>query len=435
MPLLDELDQIEASLASTADALAHQQTQALLAWLTAKPDALFGELRRRRPILSVGRYTIVTLYDDVREVLGQDEIFSVRIYRPKLERTSGPVLLEMPVGAAREHDLAALALGIRREDLGAIRRWAGEVAAELIEAALPDRKIDVVSQLCHRVPVRVLTRYYGLTGADEATVMRWARDLFEDIFANLRDDPTERDAAVRSAGEFRSYLDGLIAKRQADLTTGQPGADDVLGRLLAAQSDPASPATFDDVAIRNNLLGLTLAGVDTIYTAMVHVIAELLARPEHLHGARRAALSGDDDLLDQYAREALRFRPEDPLLYRYCETPYTLARGTDRETSVAPGALVIVANVSAMHDPSRIEAPEEFRLDRPDDDYMHFGFGLHQCFGRYIARAQIGAVTGQILRLRDLRPAAGSAGQVQYDGIYPRSLVVEFAGIDSPVAG
>src|SRR5262245_22188140 len=161
MALLDAIDQTRARLASTADTLIHQQTKALLAWLTANPDVLFAELRRLRPILTIGRYTIVTHYDDVREVLGQDDAFSVRIYRPKLARTSGPVILEMPVGPEREHDLAALARGIRREDLPTIRRWAGEVAAELIESARPDGKIDLVSQLCHRVPARVLPRYYG----------------------------------------------------------------------------------------------------------------------------------------------------------------------------------------------------------------------------------------------------------------------------------
>jgi cytochrome P450 len=256
--------------------------------------------------------------------------------------------------------------------------------------------------------------------------MRWAHDIFQDIFANLADNATEREAALKSAAEFRAYLDDLIARRRAELAAGQPPRDDVLGRLLAAQADPAAPASWDDAGIRNNLLGLTMAGVNTIYTAMVHVAAELLARPEQLAGARQAALSGDDDLLDRYAREALRFRPEDPLLYRYCEQEYTIARGTDRETVVRPGALVIVAPVSAMHDPSRIEAPEEFRLDRPDDAYMHFGYGLHQCFGRHIARAQIGGVTAQLLRLRDLR----ATGPVEYAGLYPRAFPIEFSGVE-----
>ena len=42
-------------------------------------------------------------------------------------------------------------------------------------------------------------------------------------------------------------------------------------------------------------------------------------------------------------------------------------------------------------------SPNDFRIDRPDYDYMHFGYGLHTCFGRYINMVQIPRIVQALL--------------------------------------
>jgi hypothetical protein len=39
-----------------------------------------------------------------------------------------------------------------------------------------------------------------------------------------------------------------------------------------------------------------------------------------------------------------------------------------------------------MFDPRVLDAPEEFRPDRPDYHHLHFATGQHACYGRYISR-------------------------------------------------
>ena len=46
--------------------------------------------------------------------------------------------------------------------------------------------------------------------------------------------------------------------------------------------------------------------------------------------------------------------------------------------------MVLAFNLSAMFDPLRIEAPESFRTDRPWEEYMLWGYGMHARFGAYI---------------------------------------------------
>jgi cytochrome P450 len=67
-----------------------------------------------------------------------------------------------------------------------------------------------------------------------------------------------------------------------------------------------------------------------------------------------------------------------------------------------------------------------FRLDRPDSVYLHFGAGLHGCFGRYVNPGSLTAIARAVLSLDGVRRAPGPAGELTMDGNFPRSLTLEF---------
>jgi len=43
----------------------------------------------------------------------------------------------------------------------------------------------------------------------------------------------------------------------------------------------------------------------------------------------------------------------------------------------------------AMFDERVVDSPHEFRIGRPAYVYMHWGYGLHTCFGQYVNQVQI----------------------------------------------
>jgi glutathione S-transferase len=135
--------------------------------------------------------------------------------------------------------------------------------------------------------------------------------------------------------------------------------------------------------------------------------------------------------MSTYVFEALRFNPQNPFLYRVSLAPYVLAKGTPRETSIEPGTFVVAATSSAMFDSSVVKEPNTFRLDRPRENYMFFGYGLHACFGTYINAISIPQILKPLLRLSGLRRAAGSDGKLVFDGPFPNGLIVQF---DAPAA-
>lgn len=53
-------------------------------WIDTEPLPFFKELREKRPILVTPRFTLVTRFDDVREVLNMPKVFTVQPYVPKM---------------------------------------------------------------------------------------------------------------------------------------------------------------------------------------------------------------------------------------------------------------------------------------------------------------------------------------------------------------
>jgi cytochrome P450 len=80
---------------------------------------------------------------------------------------------------------------------------------------------------------------------------------------------------------------------------------------------------------------------------------------------------------------------------------------------------VLPATQSAMFDEHHVEAPHEFRTNRPPYLDMHFGYGMHTCFGQYINRVQIPGILKPLLKNKLAR-----AGDLQYEGPFPSSLKV-----------
>jgi len=70
--------------------------------------------------------------------------------------------------------------------------------------------------------------------------------------------------------------------------------------------------------------------------------------------------------------------------------------------------------------------PEEFRSDRAPGDYLHFGRGMHECFGTFIANAVFPTTAKALLGRKNLSRARGRDGRIRYDGAYSDHLFVEF---------
>jgi cytochrome P450 len=245
--------------------------------------------------------------------------------------------------------------------------------------------------------------------------------MFWYLFIDLAGDPAVAAKARDAARDCRDYLDSPIRERKQKPTA----RDDVLNRCLAMQA--AGLPGMDELGIRNDLIGLVIGAVPTTSKAAIQALNELLDRPDALARAGRAARADDDELLARYIFEALRFNPVNPIIYRRAARDAVIAKGTLRARKVAEGTMVLAANLSAMFDPLKVDAPNTFRVDRPWDDYLLWGYGLHTCFGAHINRVLIPAILKPLLKANGLRRAGGPEGLINTNGTpFPAHLVLEF---------
>lgn len=383
---------------------------------------VFALLRRHAPLLKVGKRVVVSRHADVLEVLGRDADFTIsQVNGPSIERINGPFILGMDRGPEYARDHAALRAAAPHADLPRIREMARASAARRMDAARPRGRIEAVQELTRAVPADVVELYFGFAGPDRETLLRWLRNLFQDAFADPLDDPFVRQAALRSAAELKGWAVAEIARRRA---AGAEGAQDVMGRLIA-MGGPERPWAGDDW-VRRNVAGLIVGAVDTISRFAILAVDELLRRPEELEAAHAAARTHDADTVRQYAWEAVRFNPHTPLMSRHCPRGAVIAAGTPRERRVPAGSSVLLGTLSAMFDADGFPEPGEFRTDRDARSYLHFGWGMHQCFGLAVNHVVIPEIVGALLRLPNLRRAPGRDGRVALDGPFPDRLVLEF---------
>jgi cytochrome P450 len=389
--------------------------------LTALPS-VFGFARRVWPIPHFGSTYAVTLHDDVRGVFAADADFGV-LYDPNLQVITGgePFMLGMADTPAYHAQIAAMRRVVREEDLPDLGA-AAEARADAIVAAAAGR-VEVVDQLVRRVTFEVIAPYFGVPEPEGGRLDVWATRLFEFQFASSPKDVDLRREVDEIAPAFRAHIDHEIARRKfaaGDAT----GEDDVLGRCLALQA--AGEPGYSDAEIRTAMLCMVVGGPPQPPMVVPQAIEQLLRRPKALAEAQAAARADDDEALRRIVREAMRFDPLAPALPRIALRDATVARGTKRERRIPKGATVYLAFSSAMMDDRRLPEPDRFDANRRKHEYIHFGHGLHECFGRHINGATLHRMLKPLLRRPKLRRAAGRGGRLTKNGPFAERLVVEF---------
>lgn len=364
---------------------------------------------------------VVTRYEDVKEVLRRDDDFAV-VYGPRMRQiTAGEnFFLGMQDTPDYTRDVSNMRIAVRRDDLPSIIAPFAATQANAIVTESQGR-IDVPQALTLRVPARLMATYFGTPGPSEDTLINWTTLGFWYLFLDLTADPAFGIKALAATADFRAYLDDAIAARKASPTT----TDDILNRCLAMQQ--AGLPGMDDLGIRNNLIGLIIGAVPTTSKAAIQALDQLLDRPQALSGAQAAARDDDDAQLAAHIFEALRFNPVNPMIYRRAVRGTTIAANTTRAVFAPEGSMVFAANLSAMFDPLTVANPNEFIPNRPAQDYILWGDGLHTCFGAHINQVLIPAILKPLLCQPNLRRTPGPPGQIDTGGTpFPQHLWLEF---------
>ena len=386
----------------------------LISWVFNHLDIVFSVLRWIKPTIVFKGQAFVTRFDDVSEVLERDWVFQVPYAEKMGKVTNGSnFFLGMQNTEQYTRDVSNMRLAASREDIGEIIiPFVETTATEILSAS--NGKMDVVQGLSRVVPTRLIGKYFGTPGWNENEFTDAATLMFQFLF--YPDDAEVEKNALIAAEKTRQYLDQVIVERKSNRNQH----NDVLERCLKLQ-DAEIPG-MEDQDIRNNLIGLIIGAIPTTSKCVATTLNYLFDQPELLVTAQQSARADDDAAMVQYVQESLRLNPFSAGIQRVCVEDYIVAKGTLRSTKIPKGTIVLAATQSAMMDQRKVDQPSKFRLDRPSYIYMHFGYGLHTCFGQYINLAQIPAILKAVLKQKELRRVA----DMKSVGPFPVNLEIEF---------
>jgi len=366
-------------------------TRAATAPLT--PPPLYAQLREEEPITRVslweGRLTpwVVTRWEDARTVLGNPAFSS----DPSLP--GAPTFVkdtpQSPRGFFQSHDdpvHAAMRRTLTREFMikrinalrPAITRLTGELISSMVQ--LEQRPVDFVEHFALPLPSLVICELLGVPYADHGFFQTHSKPIV-DLTATAEQRVAARDALV-------AYLLDLVqVKRQ------RPG-DDVVTRL-AAQVDDGVITDEDAAALSTFLL---FAGHETTANMIALSTITLLQHPEQL-----PRILGEPSQVADAVEELLRYISIVHGGLRRTATQDTEVAGV----TVRAGEGVIIPLGVANRDPHAFADPDELDLQRANArQHVAFGYGIHQCLGQPLARAELQIVLPEVFRrLPDLRIA------------------------------
>lgn len=118
-----------------------------------------------------------------------------------------------------------------------------------------------------------------------------------------------------------------------------------------------------------------------------------------------------DDKLLHYAMEGIRLNGTFGS-YRESKVSTTVDDG-GRPVRVKPGDKVFVSFVDANREAKFFPEPNQVRIDRPMENYIHYGVGPHACLGGEASRVALTAMLRVVGRLDNLRRAPGPSGELK----------------------
>ncbi|MFI6846140.1 cytochrome P450 [Kitasatospora sp. NBC_00085] len=244
------------------------------------------------------------------------------------------------------------------------------IVTDLIDA-LDGDEIDLVDRFSYPFPVTVICRLLGIPREDESRFHGWADTLVATLDPQPGQDLTERNRIAQQARvELGLYLNALIEERRK-----APG-DDMLSQLATGQGPEGRLSGMEVLSTAALLL---IAGHETTVNLITNGMLTLLRHPEALERLR-----ADARVAVPLVEELLRYEP--PVQMLPSRTPIT-----DIEVAgvtIPKGASLWLMLAAGNRDPERFADPDRFDPDRPDNQHLGLGSGIHSCFGAPLARLE-----------------------------------------------
>jgi cytochrome P450 len=333
-----------------------------------------------------GGFWVVSGHPEVAQVSRDEETFSSEIgdhdgveYRgiAGVPRTRGipPAGIAEADGSIHQALRRVLNPVLLPKAVNALRPFMEELTNWFIDQKISTGRMDLVLDLANPVPAVVTMKLIGLPGDS------WEHygELFHATVAHRPGAP-EYDRAMARVPDM---VAGLLAEAEARRSMPR---DDLLTRLVQLRVDGDRPLSDREIsAVLWNLVG---GGLDTTTSLTSLTLHQLDTQPD-----LRRQLIDRPELMVPATEEFLRYYSVNETLTRTVTKPTELGG-----QQLNRGDVVLISWLSANHDESEFERPEEVVLDRSPNPHLAFGIGAHRCIGMHLARTMFQVLVETVLR-------------------------------------
>ncbi|MDG4792768.1 cytochrome P450 [Micromonospora sp. WMMD1082] len=343
------------------------------------PPTEYAQLRRQRSIIQVrvpnGQLAwLVTRHRDVRELLTDPRISSDRTH------PNFPLTEEVTPQSRRNIAAAGRSLiGLDHPEHGPRRRMLiteftvrrindlRPHIQQIVDACVDDllsrpRPVDLVPVLAEPLPARTLTELLGMPYDDRDLIERAATAMLRRSVS-----PQERQ---RTGAEMRAYIDRLVTAKEAEPT------EDLLGRLVVTNR---RTGLYDHDQMVGLVQVLMVAGFESTVSMIALGVAGLLTGPRPV-----SDVVATPEATTAAVEEMLRYFSVADALPRIAREDIEIGGVTIRR-----GDGVLLSFASANWDDEVFPAASTLDLRRGARHHLAFGYGIHQCIGQNLARAEL----------------------------------------------
>ncbi|MFF2503221.1 cytochrome P450 [Streptomyces sp. NPDC058067] len=359
------------------------------------PPASYDPLRSARPLSRVSLFDGRTVWVVTGQSTARDLLVDPRLSTDRQNRAF-PMPTER-IASVRNRRIALLGVddpehnaqrrmlipSFTLKRITALRPRIQETVDRLLDAmAEQGPPAELVSAFALPVPSMVICALLGVPYADH--------DFFEEQSRRLLRGPAVADTEEARV-QLDSYFGELIDRKRRD-----PG-DGLLDELIRRGQGDGSVRAPDREELISLATVLLVAGHETTANMISLGTFTLLRHPDRL-----AELRSADALLPSAVEELLRFLSIADGILRVATEDIEVAGETIRADDG-----VIFSTSVLNRDGDTYTAPDSLDWHRPSRHHLAFGYGVHQCLGQNLARAEMEiALRSLFTRFPGLRLAA-----------------------------
>jgi pimeloyl-[acyl-carrier protein] synthase len=321
---------------------------------------------------------LLTRYDDVRWALGEPRLSStLSTPAQDLADASAHLLADMytfvqsslvftdPPDHTRLRRLVITAFvpSVINELTGPV----GDITNRLLDDHL--ESLDLAAHLAEPMPIAVLGQLLGvsLSEAEGRQLKHWCDDFLLPFGRDRGTLSPDELARVRSAGEgLHGFVHTVLGRHSGS------GADDVVGRLLAGESEDR----LSEQELFANIVLLLIAGHENSTSLIGNGAAMLLGLPDV-----RTELARDPSRWPAAIEELMRLVSPNQFIRRQAREDVALG-----DQTIRAGDTLLLILAAANRDPEAFPDPDGFVFNRPQT--VALGHGIHYCLGAPLARLE-----------------------------------------------